>query len=406
MRKTSTHRDPNKGHTIRFHVAIPLISAAMLWFTAEARAQFATIIATHDNTLYEDPNGTLSNGLGQRVFVGTTANGSRRRAVLRFDLAGQVPPGTTITSAALSFSVSRVKSATPSMLSVHRLLAPWGEATSVAPGEEGMGTVATAGDATWIHASFPDVFWSRPGGDYQAIASGTTQVPGVGAWGVLTNPKLVSDVQRWLDQPESNAGWILIGEESSAGTAKRFDSAQVAQIRARPTLTVGYSNVSPAVSCRWSRVNAAVAIPQDVLTINGSAGSFQERIVQVAPGQSITIDMAASDSGPDPGPFVLYLHLGAPTSGTVVQLPQGFGAMCFGNPITGSVATKVWNNIGRRNRIGHPDFPSTPAPSTPVQAPSGTDQTVTATLQGILLDNGSRSDHPASVTNAVVLQVL
>ena len=101
----------------------------------------------------------------------------------------------------------------------------------------------------------------------------------------------------------------------------------------------------------------------------------------------------------------MYLHVGAPTPSSVMPMPRGLGLACFSNPITGGSATKIWNNIGRRNRIGHPDFPSNPAPSTPLNVPGGTNQPVTATFQAIILDDGSSANAPASLTNAVILQV-
>ena len=213
-------------------------------------------------------------------------------------------------------------------------------------------------------------------------------------------------MQRWLDDPSTNAGWILIGEESAPSTAKRFDSAQIPQLRARPELVVGFDTLPTSISCRRSQVGAGQGLPEEVLMLNGSTGAFQTRVVQVAIGAPIAVDLAASSAGPNPGPFVLYLQLGAPTPSTVITLPSGLGLMCFPSPVIGGTAFKIWNNIGRRNRIGHPDFPSSPAPSTVVNAPSGSHRAVTATLQGILLDNGSRADYPASVTNAIVLEVL
>jgi hypothetical protein len=37
-------------------------------------------------------------------------------------------------------------------------------------------------------------------------------------------PALLQDVQGWVDQPASNHGWILIGQEDGVQNAKRFSS--------------------------------------------------------------------------------------------------------------------------------------------------------------------------------------
>jgi hypothetical protein len=55
-----------------------------------------TLTATRDNTLYEQPGGGLSNGAGQYVFAGTTVTSQRRRALLRFDVSGAIPAGSTV----------------------------------------------------------------------------------------------------------------------------------------------------------------------------------------------------------------------------------------------------------------------------------------------------------------------
>src|SRR5438046_4350017 len=94
-----------------------------------------------DNTLYEyvPADGDRSNALGNHFFTGETAVGELRRGVIAFDIAGNVPAGSTITGVTLSMHVSRVPNNTARTVELHRLLADWGEGTSVAPGEEGIG---------------------------------------------------------------------------------------------------------------------------------------------------------------------------------------------------------------------------------------------------------------------------
>ena len=64
-----------------------------------------TLTSDRDNTLYESATGGLSNGAGSRCFVGLTAQGPEsdaRRALVRFDLAAQIPPCSTITAVTLT----------------------------------------------------------------------------------------------------------------------------------------------------------------------------------------------------------------------------------------------------------------------------------------------------------------
>ena len=81
-----------------------------------------------DNTLYEHvvADGDRSKAVGIHLFAGMTAEGFIRRGVLAFDIAGSIPPGSTITSVSLSMNMSRTISDTR-IVGLHKLLANWGE---------------------------------------------------------------------------------------------------------------------------------------------------------------------------------------------------------------------------------------------------------------------------------------
>lgn len=198
-----------------------------------------TLEALADNTLYEDPSGNLSNGAGAHLFAGLNAFGLIRRAVLAFDVASVVPAGANITSAVLTLHVTRTV-AGPESVSLHLLLADWGEGTSDALGEEGTGAPATANDATWLHTFHPGSSWQTPGGDFVSMASATRTVGFTGPQ-LWSSGTMVADAQAWLDDPSTNHGWIVIGAEPPAGikTAKRFGSSEGVPVL-RPALKVLY----------------------------------------------------------------------------------------------------------------------------------------------------------------------
>ena len=52
---------------------------------------------------------------------------------------------------------------------------------------------------------------------------------------------LVADAQLFLDEPDRNFGWVILGEEGEDRTAKRFDSRENPTPVNRPQLTVVYS---------------------------------------------------------------------------------------------------------------------------------------------------------------------
>ena len=190
-----------------------------------------------DNTLYES-GGTLSNGAGVHLFAGATARGSLRRALLAFDVASQIPPGSRVTRATLTLQVSQ-SIAGPQPMTLHRVTADWGEGASNA-GAFGDGTGASAqpGDATWIHRFFPDQPWTAPGGDFTPAADATASVSGAALW--ESSETMIARVQGWLDQPATNFGWIVVGNETRSTTAKRFNSREIEPDTTRPALTIEF----------------------------------------------------------------------------------------------------------------------------------------------------------------------
>jgi hypothetical protein len=192
-----------------------------------------------DNTLYEyvPADGDRSNALGNHFFAGETADGELRRGVLAFDIAGGIPAGSIITGVSLSMNMSRTAFDTPRIVELHVLLADWGEGTSNANDEEGMGAPATTNDATWRHRFFDTIFWTTQGGDFSGTMSASQSVGAIGEY-TWTSAQMVADVQSWLENPANNFGWLVLGDESEIATAKRFDTRESTS---PPVLTVEYT---------------------------------------------------------------------------------------------------------------------------------------------------------------------
>lgn len=206
--------------------------------TPSAQTAVDTLNPIKDNTLFEDEAGGLSNGEGQYLFTGQTDfSNLSRRALLAFDIAGAIPSTSTIDSVKLVLNMNRTISGGQTA-SLHRVLADWGEGASDAAGQEGGGTAAATNDATWIHRFNPGDLWSIPGGDFQPAASASITVSGIGQYTWGSTAEMVADVTHWLATPSSNFGWIVIGNESTTATAKRFDSQQSPTPTNRPQLIV------------------------------------------------------------------------------------------------------------------------------------------------------------------------
>lgn len=187
-----------------------------------------------DNTLYEYTGGVdLSSGQGPYLFVGRTnqALGSIRRALIAFDLT-DIPTGSTINSAMLTMNLSKTAPSS-STITLHRILADWGEGASDSP--TGGGSPAMPGDATWRHRFYDTTLWSTPGADVNAIVSASTSVNALGRY-VWSSPQLIVDVQGWVANPTTNFGWLIQGDETTSATAKRFDSKNNEFTADRPQL--------------------------------------------------------------------------------------------------------------------------------------------------------------------------
>ena len=179
----------------------------------------------------------LADGSGGYLWLSTTAEGLVRRALLRFDLS-PVPAGAVVRQAQLVLYESR--SRTNHAVTLHRVLQAWSEGPSDS-GASGAGVPPVAGDVTWANAVHPAQAWAQPGGAFDAVASASLVVglPNqTYTWG--STAAMVADVQRWVDQPAANHGWILIGDETTQQSAKRFESRQNTVGVNRPRLRVVY----------------------------------------------------------------------------------------------------------------------------------------------------------------------
>ena len=216
-----------------------LVILAGLVIPVSLGAETLVLEPTQDNTLYESPSGRLSNGSGDHLFVGATNALEKRRTVIAFKDLQSIPAGATIASVRLRLFLSR-ESTGPEAILVHRLTADWGEGASDALENEGGGANSADGDATWVHRFSPNIVWSDPGGDFETDPSAFLLVDAPGPYTVIETDGLIADVQHWVDNPDENFGWILIGDEIER-SAKRFDSREFGESLRRPQLVIEFT---------------------------------------------------------------------------------------------------------------------------------------------------------------------
>jgi hypothetical protein len=244
---------------------IPALLLAAL--STSAFATTVTIVPDADTTLQES---AAANNFGGRTALqagATSGATTRKRAVVSFDVGAAVPPGATIVGAHIIITATDEPAIplTSQAFELRRVLVDWREGIQAAQN----GGAAVATDVTWSHRLFPNTVWNTPGGnvgvDVAATNSAAFTVGDAGAYRIESTAALVADVQAWLDRPESNYGWILLGQnESVAQTARAFASREDAA-RA-PYLEIEYTTETPGFRTSITRSSVGQA------TLNWTGG--------------------------------------------------------------------------------------------------------------------------------------
>lgn len=293
------------------------IAASALCAASFAAQTTVELLPSQDNTLYQSNTGHLSNGSGWHMFAGLTATDMKRRALLRFDVAAVVPAGATILSAELRLYMSKSSLTLPKDVKLHRLLASWGEGASDAIEEEGVGAFAAPGDATWLHRFHSSSLWAQAGGDYEPAPSAVTPVGGVAFYTFGPSPGLAADVQLWLDQPELDFGWLVIGDEvpGSGQTTRRFDTRQNPVVAQRPRLVLTYELADPCGRALPSSELVRAGTPPNALALLAGQSS--------GPVLGASWDPRVDHTSFAPNALIDLLALGA----VPANLPASFGTL-------------------------------------------------------------------------------
>ena len=295
-----------------------------------------TLEPVQDTSLYAED--ATSNALHPHIFAGRTNSGNNRRGLMQFDIAGNVPPGSTITSASLRLycTASPFGGATTTV-SVHKLTNAWAEGTSNNdPATGGVGAPATPGDATWINRVHPGTPWTTPGGEIVLTASSSRTVPtGLTAY-VWTGAQLGVDVQDWLDNPSTNYGWILVGDEGTNRTARRFGSRQNTDPNFRPQLTIEFDVGFPSfcdgadgslASCPCGNAGN----PDTGCDIQQGTGGVRLDVVaqETTPSNRVTMSGTGFPAASSPTAIVIR----APSLDAGAPIVFGDGLRCIGVPL-------------------------------------------------------------------------
>ena len=219
-----------------------------------------------DNTLIESSSGSFSNGSGAFIFagrVGGPGDLTLRRAVFQFDVESALPNPVDIQDISLTLTVIQSGDGGAQNVSLHRVLSDWGEGTSSASG--GQGDLSSDNDATWIHTFYPSAEWGVPGGHFVANPSATLELGSSGTFVIENQLGLLADLEFWIENPDQNFGWILLGDESGRDkTVQKIGSRENNTESQRPQLAVTY--LDPALPVELTDFDVVINGDQAHLT--------------------------------------------------------------------------------------------------------------------------------------------
>ncbi len=238
------------------------------------RAASVTLFAVADATLIErNPSNSL--GAATWITAGITQNGNTNRALLKFDVAGALPAGATVTFAGLNVWVTGQPrdGYAETAFSLRRMLRPWGEGPNGDPPDApGFGVPAQPGDATWLTAFWDTNAWTIPGGlegvDYSDAPSTATTIAGIRSQPYFFEAGgAITDAQFWLDHPEQNFGWMLRADLETGlearFTARRFGSRELEDPNTSPQLIIDYLPPMLITNVQMAGNQIAMSFPTD-----------------------------------------------------------------------------------------------------------------------------------------------
>ena len=302
-----------------------------------------TIPCVRDTTLYEDSLGLLGNGAGSSFFIGANAFGEARRTLIAFDIVGSLPAGARVIDCELQLTVAQTSAFTPTAVTVHRMLRNWSEGTNAASGNGGSGSIAQAGDATWLYANYPTTPWTTPGGDYDPVPQAAVQMPLSGIFAFGTTPGMIADLQGWLDGWQPNSGWLIkVADETVPQTARRLHSRESLLPGVQPQLRISYVPAGGSLSVGVGCVSSNGQPLLQTWTGSVTPGS----IVNFGIGQGLSTGIAitflsyqllATPQEVYPGCRAYALYAPIPYIGPLLLSRAGAVNFSFGMPATGAL---------------------------------------------------------------------
>jgi uncharacterized repeat protein (TIGR01451 family) len=254
----------------------------------ERRELLTTVSLTpvKDNSLIEYQSPQYSGGASSTLFVGVEHFSlTRMRGLVDFNVAGSIPAGSTINSVTLTVTIELTNSTTTvtPTVELHDVLQNWGQGTGVPTAFMPPFASTTTNDTTWTNTFYPNQSWNTPGGDFSSTVSGTAVFGADGTNSTFnSSSQMVADVQSWLNNPNTNFGWLMKGDETQ-NSGKMIGSMHSSN---PPTLTIDYT---------------APAAPPALTVSSSHTGNFR----QGDSADQYTLTVSNTGAGPTSGQVTL-----------------------------------------------------------------------------------------------------
>ena len=282
-----------RGDTYRRRLGVELLERREL-LTA------VSLTPAKDNSLIEYQYPQYSGGASQYIFVGLEHFSlTPMRGLVDFNVAGSIPAGSTINSVSLTVTMELTNSTTTvtPTVGLHDVSQNWGQGTGVPQYFMPPFAPTTTNDATWTNTFYPNQMWKTPGGDFSSTVSGTAVFGADGTTSTFSSTsQMVADVQSWLNNPSTNYGWLMLGDETQ-NSGKMIGSMHSSN---PPTLTIDYTPPAPP------------AQPPDLVISSSHTGNFR----QGDTADQYTLTVSDTGAGPTSGQVTLTDTLPAGLSPT------------------------------------------------------------------------------------------
>ena len=161
--------------------------------------------------------------------------------------------------------------------------------------------------------------------------SASQSVGAVGTYTWASTPQMVADVQSWLNDPATNFGWLVKGDETTNITAKRFESSESGS---PPALTINYTPPSttptptptggtptPTATATPTATPTPAPTPTPTATPNPFVNPLYAPPVLTSPNINISIEYACIQILP--GPCTNMWTYGGTFPGSTIRRPTG-----------------------------------------------------------------------------------